>query len=267
MTPTPDVWYFPTAYGDIRLERLADFRTRLIYSQLTIPEQRVMTQLRTASMAGRCDWATQEDWDEVQNQDFETGDPQERAIQLAVPIADVGRFLRRRLRPDRAASLSVVRIGQGKIQEMYESAHEESDDSVTAATTWRPVLGCPAPSFDSIRRRATRVLRAFLTPSQVDEFEAYQRFETVGADTGHRYMLTSRNAPDELRRFGNRSVFDLDERRAYCVHDWDIPAEEELLTLLCLLSLPGHEIWARSMPDVGEPGASTPHQSPLSCKA
>jgi len=93
------------------------------------------------------------------------------------------------------------------------------------------------------------VLRAFLTPKQVDDFNRHQRFVSVGADTGHRYMLTSRNAPDELKNFGARCVFDLDENRSYCVHDYDIPAEEELLTLHCLLAVPGYENWARAMRD------------------
>ena len=62
-------------------------------------------------------------------------------------------------------------------------------------------------------------------------------------------VVTSRNAPDELKNFGARCVFDLDENRSYCVHDYDIPAEEELLTLHCLLSVPGYENWARAMRD------------------
>jgi hypothetical protein len=120
---------------------------------------------------------------------------------------------------------------------------------VKAVTVKKPKLGCPIPSFDQVRLRATRVLRAFLDPEQIDDFERHQRFVTRGADTGHLYMLTSRNAPDEYKNRGSRCVFDLDTNTPYCVHDYDVPAEEELLALHCLLSLPGYENWARAMPD------------------
>jgi hypothetical protein len=249
--PIPNVWYFPSTYGDIRLERLSDFCTKLVYGDLSPAELEAISLLRTASMGPRCGWATREDWDAVQFDNFQLGEPQEREIEMSGPITEIGRFLRRRLRPGKP-SLSVVRIGHGKLQEMSDSSYEDdvSDDEAKAVTTWTPLLGCPAPNFAHVRRRATRVLRDFLDEKQADQFEADQRFSTVGADTEHDYMLTSRSAPDELARFGGRSVFDETEKRAYCVHDWDIPPEEELLMLHCHLSLPGLETWVRSLPDV-----------------
>jgi len=128
---------------------------------------------------------------------------------------------------------------------------KEDKAPVKAATVKKPRLGCPVPTFDEVKTRATRVLQAFLNPEQVEDFNRHQRFVTRGADTGHLYMLTSRNAPDEIKNYGSRCVFDLDDNRAYCVHDYDVPAEEELLALHCLLSMPGYENWARAMPDHG----------------
>lgn len=277
---TPHIWYFPSNYGDIRLEDVGGGKgTKVIWFRLTALEAQAMKSLRKASLHGRRKWATAEDWDNLGDNIFETDVASEIHLELKAPLGKVADQLTRVLRPERA-TVHVMRIGQGKIEEVRTSdfvddvsdadadaggkedspfrkeakedskalAKTGSDDIAKVTTVKKPVRGCPAPSFEQVRLRATRVLRAFLSPEQVEDFEQYQQFVTVGADTGHQYMLTSRNAPDDLSRYGGRCVFDLDENRAYCVHDWDIPAEEELLTLHCLLSLPGYETWARGIP-------------------
>jgi hypothetical protein len=61
-------------------------------------------------------------------------------------------------------------------------------------------------------------------------------------------MLTSRTNPPELKMFGGRTLFDLDENQPYCTHDWDVPSGEELLALLLFLSL-GRESYLRSIPE------------------
>jgi hypothetical protein len=119
-----------------------------------------------------------------------------------------------------------------------------------AVTVAQPVLGCPAPEFDDVEIRATRVLRAFLSPEQIADFERRQQFVAVGVDTGHRYLLTSRHSKHGLSLGHARSLYDIDERHALCVHDWEVPASEELLGLFVHLSLPGLERYVRSIPDV-----------------
>ncbi len=290
---TPHIWYFPTNFGDIRLEAAGAKKTKLIYFKLTPIEVQAMRKLREVSTGVRRRWATDDAWKNIQPRDFGTGEAEERLITLDGSIKAIGAFLKKQLRPDRE-TVTVIRIGDGKIEEMHDqsydagaevdesakpdatvdpgatdpkedSANEEeetalaktgTDDAapVKAVTVKKPVVGCPAPSFEQIKIRATRVLRAFLEPQQVADFERHQRFVTVGGDTGHRYMLTSRNAPDELGKFGRRCVFDLDENHAYCVHDWEVPAEEELLSLHCMLKIRGHETWARGMPDLSLDG-------------
>lgn len=298
----PDVWYFPSNHGDIRLEQAGEEgqQTQLIWYSLTSQEAKAMEQLRKGATHWRRRWASDADWKKVVadgSTPFPLGDPEERRLLLDAPVSSVGALLTKHFRPDREA-VHVMRIGQGKIHEFSgfedeDPVHDEEEtdgdadvvdldtqrpdpkaaseelesqpeqqlaktgtddggEPAKVATVKKPVRGCPAPDFEAIRLRANRVLRAFLTPDQVEDFERYQRFVTVGADTGHQYMLTSRSAPDELRNFGARCVFDLDENRAYCVHDWDVPAEEELLSLHCLLSVPGYETWARGIPDHGQ---------------
>lgn len=311
----PHIWYFPSAFGDIRLEQAEGSReTRVIFYSLTPREAEALEGLRRTSLHWRKKWADKETWERLKTEGaFAVGERTENHIVLRAQLPDVATALNKHLNPDRR-TLHVVRIGQGKIEEIREeffakpederqaldaareiaalpSAQDQYDEeqkakaeakeekepphrrepkptpaakpetalattekpktpAVTKVTTVKePIRGCPAPDFAAIRRRASRVLKAFLTPAQVEDFERYNRFIVKGADTGHQYMVTSRNAPDQLNRFGGRTVFDLTDGRALCVHDWDVPAEEEMLSLACLLQLPGREGWVRTLPD------------------
>lgn len=189
---------------------------------------------------------------------------------LNAPLETVRDYLAKQLKPDRKL-LDVVVFQDGSIAEasmlpprdgtvdVAKPPVEEPKPAATpkpapvaGATVAQPTQGCPAPDFDHAVVRATQVLRTFLNPQQIEDFERYNRFISVGADTGHRYMLTSRSERDELRNFSGRSLFDLDENRAYCVHDWTIPAPEELLTLHLFLSIPGKESFLRSIPEGSE---------------
>ena len=304
--PSPNIWYFPSAFGDIRLEQAeGSGETRVIWFNLTPREAEALEGLRKASQHWRRKWCSGEAWDKLEGREaFRVGDRTEHHVILKADLGKVGPILNKVLNPDRR-TLHVMRIGQGKIEEvredMFSTPEDESrhrmaalkeseaererykkdqeekerklkeessphrrDDGETAievakpkkpskpakvATVKEPVRGCPPPDFASIARRATRVLKAFLTPEQVRDFNQYNRFIVRGADTGHQYMLTSRNATTELGKYGGRTVFDLNEGRAMCVHDWDVPAEEELLSLAMLLQLPKRESWVRHLPD------------------
>lgn len=131
------------------------------------------------------------------------------------------------------------------------TAESTKPEPKAATTVAQPVIGCPAPDFADVEVRATRVLKTFLTPQQIADFERRQQFIAVGADTGHRYLLTSRHSKYALGFASNRSLFDIDEQHAFCVHDWEVPAAEELLGLFVHISLPGFERYVRGIPDVG----------------
>ncbi len=281
------IWYFPSNYGDIRLEAKGD-STRVIWFKLTYQEAIAMKALRKASTHGIRKWATKKAWSELGEKVFDTGVLSEVRIDLKAPLPKVAKILTKTLRPDRE-TVHVMRIGQGKIEEIRSEDFDDvapalqpandspdpegdvtpfrkeakkteetalaktgTDDApVKVVTVKKPVRGCPAPDFEQVTHRATRVLQAFLTPEQIEDFNRHQRFVSLGADTGHPYMLTSRNAPSELEMYGSRCVFDLETGTPFCVHDWDVPAEEELLALHSMLSIPGYESWARGMPDNG----------------
>lgn len=117
-----------------------------------------------------------------------------------------------------------------------------------AVTVAQPFLGCPAPDFADVDKRAAHVLEQFLLADQREDWRRYGGFVSVGFETGHRYMLASRDARLILHQHGGRSLYDLDDKRAFCIHDWDVPAAEELLALHAFLSVPGGERFLRGRP-------------------
>lgn len=187
----------------------------------------------------------------------------EQTIVLDAPISKVQAFLQRHLKPHRK-QITAVKFTNGRVEQLTEATLEVIDAQSSgelavsavntpkpeaAVTVAQPVIGCPAPEFDDVEIRATRVLNTFLTAAQTADFERRQQFVAVGADTGHRYLLTSRHSKHGLSRGSSRSLYDMDEQVALCVHDWEVPASEELLGLFVHLSLPGLEGYIRSIPD------------------
>lgn len=129
-------------------------------------------------------------------------------------------------------------------------------EPIAAATAKQPVIGCPMPEFPEADIRATRALIAFLDEDQIRDYRRHGAFVTTGRDTGHRYMICNREAPVTVRmKFPNAvggysasGLYDLDEERPLCVHDWDVPPPEEMLALHLCLSIPGYEHYVRSLP-------------------
>jgi hypothetical protein len=146
----------------------------------------------------------------------------------------------------------VSRVEKSEPTQPYrDPAAIEKSEPKAAVTVAQPMLGCPIPEFERADVRATRVLREFLSGQQLADFERTQSFLVVGGDTGRQYVLTSRQAStDRLARVDGRSVFDVADRRAICVHDWVVPAAEELLELKLFLELPGHEAYVRGLGEV-----------------
>jgi hypothetical protein len=182
------------------------------------------------------------------------------SIELAVPIGTVQKVIAKALKPGRRL-LSVVRFTDGKMQEVRTIPEDrplastelaQAPTPVVGATVAQPVRGCPAPAFDEADVRANRVLEKFLDNEQTADFQSQSCFVSYGQDTGHKYVVTSREAPRQLKRFGGRSLYDVDEQQAFCVHDWTVPAAEEMLALHLFLSVPGGETYLRHIPDYGQ---------------
>ena len=262
-------WFLPSVYGDIKLNRVSADSTRVTLNGLSPTEKeavRALLERATTPGALRKSWATA---DKIGAVDLDS--MKEQVIELDAPITKVQDFLQKKLKPHRK-QISAVRFSNGHVEQLTEATLEvidaPADPAVTqavetpapakekkkpapkaAVTVAQPVRGCPAPDFDDVEVRASRVLKAFLTLDQVEDFERRQQFVAIGADTGHRYLLTSRHARRALSLNGHRTLYDMDERVAMCVHDWEVPAPEELLALFIHLSLPGLEEYVRSIPD------------------
>jgi len=262
-------WYLPSWYGDIRLRVIDEAHTRVQITTLTKGELAALHALKDRSLQKgliRKAWATERAWASMPDEAFVVGSGQTYEVTLKAPIVAIERFLTRQLR-GKTNTVSVMITDQGNLYEIKMPDPDEEETNVLpfrrqggeeveepdAATTVRkPAVGCPAPNFQHAIFRATDVLRKFLTPEQIQDYERHQRFVTVGARTGHRYMLTSRHVCSTR---GNhfRTVYDLDEGRALCIHDWGIPAPEELLTMHVMLSLPSGENHVRALPEEADP--------------
>ena len=245
------VWFLPSMYGDIKLDRLAESSTQLTLNGLSPTEKDAVQALfKRATKPGTLQtaWASK---DRLSGVDL--GSMKEQVITLDAPILKVQEFLQRKLKPHRK-QISAVKFTNGRVEQITEATLETIDaapeKSKAAVTVAQPVLGCPAPDFDDVDIRATRVLKAFLTPEQIEDFERRQQFVAIGADTGHRYLLTSRQSKYALSQHQSyRSLYDMDEKQPFCVHDWEVPAAEELLGLFVHVSLPGLEMYVRGIPD------------------
>ena len=178
---------------------------------------------------------------------------------LMAPIEKVAKLLAEALKPGRTL-VTAVRFRDGRMEEIVEAPYTDDktlapveepkpEEPAKAVTVAKPMRGCPPPDFAACEIQATRILSEFLSPEQREDFAKFNRFITVGPDTGHRYMITSRHARDQLARY-QRQMYDLDEEQPYCVHDDNaVPAAEELLGLHVCLSLPGWETHLRMLTD------------------
>jgi hypothetical protein len=247
-------WFIPSSLGDVQVESTGLKTCSVLVQEATAEEKRALDALLLVAI--KKGWIAE-------------GTKFGARTEMKAPIETVAKHLAKAFKPGKQL-VSAVKFSNGKIEEIreqpfktdappseslvdkakavVETVKDVAKEAVAATTVAKPVLGCPAPDFSPARCRAREVLNVFLTPEQQEDFERYNRFMAIGGTTGHRYMVTSRTARDELSAY-ERSLYDLDEHRALCVHDWDIPPEEEMLALALLVQLPGHERYLRRLSD------------------
>lgn len=240
----PSIWMIPTFLGDVRLRAMGDgSKTLLVSAQVTLAEKAALEKVREHALKKK--WT--ERWPEWTGSSLPD-------VMLDVAIGKVAPLLARALKPGRKV-VSAVRFEDGHMIEVADAATQDDGErgstvvsakleKAVATSVAAPHRGCPAPDFAKAEIQARDVLAMFLSPEQLEDFRKYNRFISVGATTGHRYMITSRHARDALAKY-QRTLYDLDEERALCVHDWDLPASEEMLALHVCVSLPGYESYVR----------------------
>lgn len=240
--------YVPSFYGDIRLAPQGEGKTKLSAMKLTEVEKGVVAELLKV--------AAKKKWTDVSQ--VEGGG----SVVLDAPIEKVSAALAKALKPGRRV-LTAVKVEDGKLIEVDErgfaevvkEAEKEPKKETPAAAVAVPVRGCVAPHFNEADVAATRVLLKFLTPAQQKDFWARQAFVVRGADTQHDYLVSSRHARGAVfdtvvprAPVVPGKPYDLTEGRSYCIHDWDVPAAEELLAVALCLQLDGCESHLRELP-------------------
>lgn len=232
--------FLPSMYGDIRLTAQGS-QTEIEWENLSPTEREALV-----AIGKRFGFAV---------------DGDVAKVTVSKPIDKVEAAISKAMKRGRKL-LSAVVFKNGRVEELHrgETPYRDQPEKTTekerverpaaAVTVAAPTIGCPVPEFERADVRATRVLKAFLTPEQLSDFERTQSFLVTGGDTGRRYVLTSRQAsPERLARVGGRSVFDVAAGQPICVHDWVVPAAEELLELKLFLELPTREQYARGLPE------------------
>lgn len=256
------VLFIPTFHGDVRLERVDGKQTRVIVAKATPLETKALKEI--------AEYAVKKGWlDKTSDAATDEG-----SFLLRTDIATVQKRLAKALKPGREL-VTVVRFAGGKMEEVVEAptldvgavastpsvglgppaAPARVDAPVpepppkAAATVSRPTQGCPAPNFAKAELRANRCLEAFLDDEQKADFRAHNRIIAVGAATGHRYAITSRLSKnlDGGSHPSFRTLYDLDDETPFCVHDWEVPPAEEMLTMLLMLAIPHHELFCRHL--------------------
>lgn len=254
------LWMVPSTFGDIRIVATSLTECKVLVEQATPQEEQALRELQT--------YARKKKW---MPEDLSFG----AVTEVKAPIEKVQKLLAKYLKPGKTL-VSAVKFSDGKMEEVTTAALkytpsstktsksseaptstpekkgiiEKAKDKVAerGTTVAAPVRGCPAPDFSPARLRAREVLMAFLNPGQREDFLKYNRFDVVGATTGHRYRITSRHARDQLKDY-QRTLYDLDDKMPLCVHDWDVPAEEEMHAIHILTQLPGWERFLRTLPE------------------
>lgn len=247
------MWWVPSFYGDIQLRPAAEGnQTILSWEKVTASELKALTDLRKQAL--------KKGWVESFPEIVPQGSVKD--LILGCPMAKAAKLVTKALKPGRE-TVSAIRVSGGRIEEIGEStfAPNLADEvpmpdaalapappvaPAAATTVAKPTQGCPEPDFVKAEIRSRAVLEAFLNDDQISDFRKRNRFVSIGAETGHRYMVTSRHARDELAHY-RRQVFDLDEERPFCIHDYSVPAAEELLAIHLLLSMPQHENYVRHL--------------------
>ncbi len=175
-----------------------------------------------------------------------------KVLKLGVDLIEVRTVPELAENPEKEAAAKEKEAGSAiKEKEAGSAAKEKKDKKAKGTTVAQPVAGCPMPDVPQADIRAARVLEEFLTEDQIRDYRKDGAFVSRGMDTGHRYLVCSRDQPEFMRaHMSFRQLFDLDRGSPVCVHDWAVPPAEEMLALHLCLAIPGRESMMLLLPEV-----------------
>lgn len=214
--------YFPSFYGDIKLEtQEKNDNCIMVTTDLSPAEEAIVKKLLEKFIING------------------SGVLENKSFDLEVPLATAHKYLKgiMKKKGPQITAVSVIGTSDTNLQLKEVSTIDEAIEtgSEEAVTTSVPKRGCPMPVFNpSVERhiRATAVLLRFLTDRQKSDFEREHAFVTFGGSSRDRYLVSHRHS----RMASNKGiVFNLDQNRSVCVEQSILPPAEELLAILATL--------------------------------
>lgn len=238
-------WAIPSWSGDFRIEPDPDDAGRSILSvtKPTVAETEALKRFEKKAVAAG--------WTEAAKIH-----EREKTV-LVAPVEVVGAAMMKVLGLSRRKGiLTAFAFADGKVKttEIVDEAElpkwarvQREEGATAAATVSRPTLSCPeCTDRPADERAACDVLWEFLDAEQRREWIARRAITVFGGRSGHCYRVAARYTA-EARRAG-RCTIDLDDRTVLHAYKWDVPAEEEVLTIKILLE--HREEWIRVTPEV-----------------
>ena len=193
--------YLPSYLGDIQLINEGE-NTQLIYKELTVIEKEKLKKFLK-----------------------HYGKPLRSGLMLPEEINKVYRHFLKIFKENRPV-MSVVKYHDGTIEVVQKFKVTEAEVAVSVE---KPPRGCPMPTLlERAEERAFDVLRQFLNPQQLADFESKKAFIVKGNDTGHPYMVVSRWNP-MCQTYG--LLWDVPEQKRICASLPNVPPSEEVLAM------------------------------------
>lgn len=248
----PFTWFIPTWNGDMRLapSPADSSKTLMTVEKPTVDEQSVINAIASALF--------DKGWFDKDQIDFQHGLSLVKwDCEINAPLEKVSPVVASIMRPGPAV-LSAILLADGKIvtctgteAELAKTVADVADQAKAdpkkepkaAATVRRPTPCCPLCfASEDATKPATEVLLSFLSEAQHETWARKRAIVVTGNLSGHRYILSHRNAEIAVRC--GRICYDLDSETVLHFHAWDVPAEEEVLAAMLILE--HEEPWLRN---------------------
>lgn len=220
--------YFPSTFGDINIKTEGSHCQHVILTttNLTVSEEETLKEILKKFKSKVIKY---DDILKYENEVFEISHTK---------IEDVHKFMIKKLKKNKA-TLTAIKLKDGKLELVDEIKPEHKEKADKGVTTEKPRRGCPMPSVTEQKEvRASEVLKEFLTQQQIDDFNKYRSFISIGNYTHHPYLVTSRWSP-KVEEFGQ--VYDLVHKHRVCTSCKEIPPSEEMLSMKLSVELNEYE--------------------------
>jgi len=205
--------YFPSTFGDLNIEQ-NEKNVILSTVDLTITEEIVLKEIVKKFYHEKAKEPT----------DYENT----KIILSNTKLEDVHKFMVKKLKKNKP-TLTAIKLKDGKLELVDEIKPEHKEKADKAVTTQKPPRGCPMPEMTLQKEvRASTVLKEFLTPQQIEDFDNHKSFISIGNYTHHPYLIMSRWNP-KIEKFGQ--VYDLVDKHRVCTSCKEIPPSEEMLSM------------------------------------